>query len=170
VWTLVYQWDNQNYSQISIPGSLSKLKLDRAFSLDLGLKREKIDRNVTKVGVDARLPMRHPKLFSNFNSEKLVKVENRPCVFARLRLKGEKIARNITNVGVRICLPTGHPNLCSIFNSEKLVQFETRPCVFARLGLKGVENSSERRESWCGRLSTNGTSKTILKFQFREVG
>jgi hypothetical protein len=97
------------------------LKLDRAFSLDLGLKGEKIARNVTKVGVDACLPMGHPKLFSNFNSERLDKVE-------------------------------------------------TRSCVFARLGLKGGENSSERHESWCGRLSTNGTSKTILKFQFREVG
>jgi hypothetical protein len=73
-------------------------------------------------------------------------------------------------VGVRICLPTTHPNLYSIFNYEKLVKFETRPCVFARLGLKGGENSSERHESWCGRLSANGTSKTILKLQFREVG
>jgi hypothetical protein len=111
----------QNYSEISIPRSWSNLKLDRAFSLDLGLK-------------------------------------------------GEKIARNVTKVGVRICLPTGHPNLCSIFNSEKLVKFETRPCVFARLRLKGRENSSERHESWCAHLSTNGTSKSMLKFQFREVG
>jgi hypothetical protein len=86
-----------------------------------------------------------------------------------LGFKGVKIARNVTKVGVHICLPTGHPNLCTIFNSKKLVKFETRPCVFARLGLKGGENSSERHESWCGRLSTNGTSKTILKFQFREV-
>jgi hypothetical protein len=116
----VYQRDIQIYAQFLIPRSWSNSKLDRAFSLDLGLK-------------------------------------------------GEKIARNATNVGVCICLPTGHPNLCSIFNSEKLVKFETRLCVFARLGLKGGENSSERHESWCGRLSTNGTSKTILKFQFQEV-
>jgi hypothetical protein len=81
-----------------------------------------------------------------------------------------KLARNVTKVGVRICLPTGHPNLCSIFNSEKLVKFETRPCVFARFGLKGGENSSERYESWRGRSSTNVTSKSILKFKFREVG
>jgi hypothetical protein len=87
-----------------------------------------------------------------------------------LGFKGEKIARNITKVGVRICLPTGHPNLCSIFNSEKLVKFETRPCVFARLRLKGLENSSERHESWRAHLSTNGTSKSMLNFQFREVG
>jgi hypothetical protein len=121
VWTLVYQWDIQNYSQISIPRSWSKLKLDRAFSLDLGLKGEKIARNVMKVGVDA-------------------------------------------------CLPMGHPNLFSYFNFEKLVKVVTRPYVFATLGLKGGENSSERHESWRGRSSTNVTSKSILLFQFREVG
>jgi hypothetical protein len=70
----VYQWDIQIYAQFSIPRSWSNSKLDRAFSLDLGLNGEKIARNVTKVGVDACLPMGHPKLFSNFNSEKLVKV------------------------------------------------------------------------------------------------
>jgi hypothetical protein len=117
----VYQRDIQIYAQFLIPRSWSNSKLDRAFSLDLGLKGEKTARNVMKVGVDACLPMGHQKLFSNFNSEKLVKVE-------------------------------------------------TRSCVFARLGLKGGENSSKRHESLCGCLSTNGTSKTILKFQFREVG
>jgi hypothetical protein len=120
VWMLVYEWDIQNYSRISIPRSWSKLKLDRAFSLKLGLKGVKIARNVTKVAVDACLPMGHPKLFSNFNSKNLIKVE-------------------------------------------------TRSCVFARLGLKGCENSSERYESWRGRSSTNVTSKSILKFKFREV-
>jgi hypothetical protein len=52
------------------------MKHDRAFSLELGLNGMKIAWNVTKVGVDARLPMGHPNLFSNLNSEKLVKVEN----------------------------------------------------------------------------------------------
>jgi hypothetical protein len=117
----VYQRDIQIYTQFSITRSWSNSKLDRAFSLDLGLKGEKIARNVTKVRVDACLPMGHPKIFSNFNSEKLIKVE-------------------------------------------------TRLCVFARLGLKGCENSSERHESWRGRSSTNVTSKSILKFKFREVG
>jgi hypothetical protein len=83
-----YQRDIQIYAQFSIPRSWSNSKLDCAFSLDLGLKGEKIAQNVTKVGVDACLPMGHPKLFSNFNSEKLVKVETRSCVFARLGLKG----------------------------------------------------------------------------------
>jgi hypothetical protein len=116
VWMLVYQWDIQNYSQISIPRSLSKLKLDRAFSLDLGLK-------------------------------------------------GVKLARNLTKVVVRKCLQMGHPKQCSIFNYEKLVKVETRLYVFGR-----GENSLEHHESWCGCLSTNGTSKTILKFQFQEIG
>jgi hypothetical protein len=68
------------------------------------------------------------------------------------------------------CLPMGHPNLFSNFNSRKLVKVEARSCVFARLGIKGGVNSLKHHESWHGRLSTNGTSKTILKFQFREVG
>jgi hypothetical protein len=87
-----------------------------------------------------------------------------------LGLKHEKIARNVMKIGVRIRLPTGHPNLFSNFNSEKLIKVETRSCVFARLGLKGCENSSERYESWRGRSSTNGTSKSMLNFQLREVG
>jgi hypothetical protein len=64
------------------------MKRDCAFSVELGLDGMKIARNVTKVGVDAFLPMGHPKLFSNFNSEKLVKVETPSCVFARPWLKG----------------------------------------------------------------------------------
>jgi hypothetical protein len=119
--TLFYPWDIQNYSQISIPRSWSKLKLDHAFSLDLGLT-------------------------------------------------SGKIAQNVTKVGGRTCLPTEHPNLCSIFNSEKLVKVETRPCILAILGLKGGENNSERHERLRARLSTNGTSKSTLKFHFPEFG
>jgi hypothetical protein len=52
------------------------MKRDSAFSLELGLNGMKIARNVMQVGVDACLPMGHPNLFSNLNSEKLVKVEN----------------------------------------------------------------------------------------------
>jgi hypothetical protein len=130
----------------------------------------KFARNVKKVGVRICLPTGHPNLCSKFNSRSWSNSKLDRAFSLDLGLKVEKIAQNVTKVGVHICLPTGHPNLCSILNSEKLVKFETRPCVFARLGLKGEENSSERHESWCGRLSTNGTSKTILKFQFREVG
>jgi hypothetical protein len=121
VWTLVYQCDIQNYCQISIPRSCSKLKLDREFSVDLGLK-------------------------------------------------GGKITRNITKVGVSTCLPMGNSNLFSNFNSEKLVKVKTPPCVFARLALKWCEISLERHESWCAHMSTNGASKSMLKFKFQEVG
>jgi hypothetical protein len=134
---LFYQWGIQIFSQISIPRSWSKIKLVRAFSLHLVLKGANIGRNVMKVGMRVFLPMGHPNLFSNFNSEKLVKDETRPCVFATLGIKGANIARNIMKVGVRICLPMGHPNLCLNFNSEKLVKVETRPCVFDTHGLKG---------------------------------
>jgi hypothetical protein len=136
------------------------------FSVDLGLKGEKIARNVTKVGVHIFLPTGHPNLCSIFNSEKLVKFETRPCVFARLGLKGGEIARNVTKDRVDACLPMGHPKLFSNFNSEKLVKVETRSCVFARIGLKGCENSSERHKSWRARSSTNVTSKSIRKFKF----
>jgi hypothetical protein len=86
-----------------------------------------------------------------------------------LRLNGAKLAWNAMKVGVRTCLQMGHLNLCSNLNFKKLVKVETRPCVFARLGLKGGEKSSEHHESWHGRLPTNGTSKSILKLQLREV-
>jgi hypothetical protein len=82
-----------------------------------------------------------------------------------LGLKGVKLARNLTKVVVRKFLQMGHPKQCSIFNYEKLVKAETRPYVFGR-----GENSLEHHENLCGCLSTNGTSKTILKFQFQEIG
>jgi hypothetical protein len=84
----VYQQDIQIYAQFLIPRCWSNSKLDRAFSLDLGLKGEKIARNVTKVGMHICLPTGHPNLCSIFNSEKLVKFETRSCLFARLGLKG----------------------------------------------------------------------------------
>ena len=140
-WTLVYQWDIQIYSQISIPRSWPKLKLDRAFSLELGLNDVKLARNVTKVAVRACLQMGHPNLFSIFNFEKLVKVETRLCFFARLGLNGGEnslehheswcahLSTNdtsksmlnfqFTKVAVRACIQMGHPNVFSIFNSEK---------------------------------------------------
>jgi hypothetical protein len=46
------------------------VKLDRAFSLDLGLMGGKIARNVTKVGVRTCIPLGHPNLFLIFYSEK----------------------------------------------------------------------------------------------------
>jgi hypothetical protein len=154
VWMLVYQWDVQNYSQILIPRSWSKLKHDRAFSLDLGLKgvKSKSTNGTSK----SLLNFQFPRSWSNSKLDRAFSLD--------LGLKGEKIARNVTKVGVDACLQMGHPNLFSIFNSEKLVKDETRPCVFSRVGLRWEENSSECHESWCAHLPTNGTSKSILKF------
>jgi hypothetical protein len=136
--------------------SWSKLKIDRASSLDLGLKGVKLVRNVTKVGVRTCLPTGHPNLCSIFNSEKLVKVETRPYVFARVGLEGGENSSE-HHESWRVHLSTNGTS-------------ETRSCVFSRVGLKWDENSSERHESWRVHLSTNGTSKSILKFEFREVG
>jgi hypothetical protein len=87
-----------------------------------------------------------------------------------LGLKCVKLARKIMKVVVRTCLQMRHPNLFSNLNCGKLVKVENRPSVFPRLGLKGCEIRSERHESWRAHLSTNGTSKSMLNFQFREFG
>jgi hypothetical protein len=168
-YALVYQWGIQIYAQISIPRSWSKLKLHRAFPLDLDLKGAKMAQNVTKVGVLTCLPMGHPNLCSNFNSEKLVKAKTSLSIFARVRLKGAENGSECRE-SWHACLPMGHPNLFSNFNSEKLVKPELTPYVFARLGNKGGEYSSERHKICRACLSTNGASKSMLKFQLREVG
>jgi hypothetical protein len=72
-------------------------------------------------------------------------------------------------VGVHAFLAMGHPNLFSNFNTEKLGKAETPPCVFSKLGIKGGEYSLEHHESWRAHLSSNGASKSMLKFQLREV-
>ena len=51
------------------------MKLDSAVSLRLGLKRVKIVHNVLGVGVQACLSNETPNLLSNFNYEKLLKIE-----------------------------------------------------------------------------------------------
>ena len=48
---LVYQIGIQIYDQISILINWSEVKLRRFFSIELGLKRVQIARNITKVGV-----------------------------------------------------------------------------------------------------------------------
>ena len=53
----------------------SKVKLDRAVSLRLGLKGSKIAHNIMKVGAQACLSNGTPNLLSNFNFEKLLKIE-----------------------------------------------------------------------------------------------
>jgi hypothetical protein len=56
------------------------------------------------------------------------------------------------------------------FQFQEVGESRNSTMHFGSVGLKGGENSSEQHESWHGRLFTNGTSKSILKFQFQEVG
>ena len=42
--------------------------------------------------------------------------------------------------------------------------------VLLGFGLKGVENNSEHHESWHALLSFKCTYKSMIKFQFREIG
>ena len=51
------------------------MKLDSVVSLRLGLRGVKIAHNAVKVGVQACLSNGTPNLLSNFNYEKLLKIE-----------------------------------------------------------------------------------------------
>ena len=145
--TLVYQMVIQIYDQISILRNCSKLKLRHVVSLSLGLKGEKIARNVMNVGVHSYLSNGHPNLWSNFNSKKLVRSETSLCIFARVGLEGVQIGRTIAKVGVHIFISNGHPNLWSNFNSENLVKSETPSFDFAKVWLKGRENGFNKLET-----------------------
>ena len=72
------------YYQILIPRKWSKAKLRLAVSPMLGLKGVKIAQNITKFGVHACPSNGHPNLWSNFNSEKLVRSETPSCIFTRV--------------------------------------------------------------------------------------
>ena len=85
---LVFELCIQINGQISIPRNWLKVKLHYVISLGLGLKRVKITRKVTKVGMHACLSNRHPNLQLNFNFEKLVKRETLSCSFTMVWLKG----------------------------------------------------------------------------------
>ena len=118
---IVYLMGIQIYDQVSILRSWSKGKLHRAVLLGFGLKESKITMNILKVGVHSYLPNAHLNLWSNFNSEKLLKSE-------------------------------------------------TLSCGFTKIGVKVGENSSKRRESWSARLSIKWASKSMIEFQFWEIG
>ena len=92
------------------------------------------------------------------------------AVLLRFHLKESKITLYIMKVDVHSYLPNAHLNLWSNFNSVKLVKSETPSCGFGKIGVKGGENSSKRRESWSARLSIKRASKSIIKFQFWEIG
>ena len=85
-------------------------------------------------------------------------------------LKEGKIALNITKFGMNSYLPNGHINLRSNFNSKKLVKSETSSFGFSKVSLKGGENKLEHHKSWHAHLSIKWASKSMIKFQFREIG
>ena len=87
------------------------MKLRHAVSLRLGLQGVKIAQNVVKVGVHSYLSNWYPNLWSNLNSEKLVRIETPSLIFTRFGLEGVQIARTIAKVGVHILIANGHPNL-----------------------------------------------------------
>ena len=77
------------YEQIWILRNYSKVKLYRAVSLVLGLKRFKITaRNIAKFGVHDCLSNGHPNLWSSFHSKKYVKSEIPSYNFVMVWLKG----------------------------------------------------------------------------------
>ena len=77
-----------NLDQSLIPRNWSKVKLRRAFSLELGSKGVQSGWNIAKVGVHSYLPNANLNLRSNFNYEKLVKSETSSCGFSKIGVKG----------------------------------------------------------------------------------
>ena len=128
--TLVYQMGIQIYHQISIRRNCSKVKLQHAFSLGLGLKVVKIAWNIMKVGVHACLSNGHPNLWSSSILRSWSKVKLRRAVLLGFGLKESKITLNIMKVGLHSYLPNAHLNLLSNFNSEKLLKSQTLSCSF----------------------------------------
>ena len=148
-----YPMDIQIYDQVWILRIWSKVKLHRVILLGFGLKELKIAMNIMKVGMHSYLSNGHPNLWSNFNSEKLVRSETPSCIFAKVGLEGVQIARTIAKVGVHVFISNGHPNLWSNFNSENLVKSETPSSDFAKVWLKGLSNNSQHHESFHALLS-----------------
>ena len=86
---LVYPMGIQIYDQVSILRSWSKVKLHRAVLLGFVLKVRKIALNIVKFVVHFYLSNRHPNLWSNFNSKKLVRS-------ALLHLISKKLEKSAT--------------------------------------------------------------------------
>ena len=78
----------------------------------VGLKGVQIAQNIAKVGVHIFISNRHPNLWSNFNSENLVKTETPSFVFAKVWLKGGEIALNITKIFMHSYLTRNVAKIC----------------------------------------------------------
>ena len=98
------------------------------------------------------------------------KVKLHRAVLLEFGLKELQIALNITKFGMHSYLPNEHLNLRSNFNSKKLVKSETSLCSFSKVGVKRAENNSECHESQSARFSIKWASKSMIKFQFQEIG
>jgi len=129
----------------------------------------KIARNPLKVCMHGYLSNGYLNFLSKLNYEKVRKISSlRPLL--NQRWIRNKIAPNIVKVSLYSYLPNAQINLRSNFNSEKLVKCETSLCGFDKVRLKGGENISERRENSLARLFIQSESKSMIKFQFWEVG
>ena len=97
------------------------------------------------------------------------KVKLHCAVFLGFALKELKIALNIVKVSMHSYLPNAHLNLWLNFNSKKVFKSETPLSGFTKVGVKGRENSLECHESWSACFSIKWASKSMIKFQFREI-
>ena len=133
----------QIYDQISIARKLSKVKLRRAFSLDFGLKRVQITRNIAKFGMLAFIS----KGIQIFDEISILgiwsKVKLHHSISRGFGLKVGKMALNITKFFMHSYLTR---NLAKICVHTYLPNWHVG--AFAKVALKGSENSSKRYESW----------------------
>jgi len=129
----------------------------------------KIARNPLKVCMHGYLSNGYLNFLSKFNYEKVKKISYLRPLLDQPWITN-KIASNIVKVGVHSYFPNAQINLRSNFNYEKLAKSETPLCRFAKVRLKGGENILERRENLCACLFIQWESKSMIKFQFREVG
>ena len=108
----------------SILRSWSKAKLHRVVLLGFRLKESKITLNIMKVGVHSSyLPNAHLNLWSNFNSEKLVKSETLSCGFTKIGVKGgENSSKRHQSVSVHLSIKRA---------SESMIKFK-----FCEIGQK----------------------------------
>ena len=126
------------------------MKLHHVVSLRLGLQGVKIAQNVVKVGVHSYLSNRHPNLWSNFNSEKLVRSETSSFIFGRVGLEGiqklgplQKLACTfLYQMSIEIYDQIWTPRIWSKFKLHHLRNWSKvkLPCVvLLRLCLKRVK-------------------------------
>ena len=111
----------------------------------------------------------HLNSLSKFNYEKVRRISSLRPLLDQPWITN-KIYPNVVKVGVHSYLPNVQINLRSNFNFEKLVKSETLLFGFTKVWLKGCGNISECHENFHARLFIQWDSKSMIKFQFWEVG